>query len=181
MAAEEMPLLLCRYLECLAVPIIPEDALRTWPQVRAAFDPLLQDNVGTLENTLAIQDLGGCRRDLLIYFLLYMANYLYASSPCTPDHLVMLYGPYICGRNYRQPREKGILVFLIWRAGQIADEFRVADTGKLKKGRLRVNIVEKLELEKKKRAEEEEKRKRIPYVKPSLLERATFRVLDLFD
>jgi hypothetical protein len=143
MAAEEMPLLLCRYLECLAVPIIPEDALRTWPQVRAAAFYLLQDNVATLENTLAIQDLDGCRRDLLIYLLLYMASYRWASSPCSLDHLAMLYGPYICGRNHRQPREKGILVFLILRAGQIADEFRVADTGKLKKGRVRENIVEK--------------------------------------
>lgn len=177
-----MPLLLCRYLECLAVPIIPEDNLRKWPvgespiyAVRTIFD-----TVKVLEHCVAIMELGRCRRDLLIYFLLYMAMYASESGymrPAIVEDLARLYGPYLCGRNYQQQREKEILVYLIKKVNPIVDELKEANK---KKGSLRENLTSKLELEKTKRNEEHAARKvQLATPKRSLFERAAFRVLDM--
>lgn len=147
MKKEEIQTVLLKYLGCLAIPIIPEDALRRWPESDVGKKCRVHRAFGlpTLEHCLAIQDLECDRRDLLGYLLLYMAKYSSASTDVTATHLAMMYGPYICGRNYEQEREQSILVFLIDQAEQISEKFRQARNVK---GELRDTLVLKLELAK---------------------------------
>lgn len=156
MARPEIPALLFRYLGCLAVPIIPKDALQRWPGARAEFDlDLWRQDV--LEQCLAIANLRRSRRDLLMYLLIHMANYEFTSVRPNPvEDVASWYGLYICGRNYQQPREKYIMETLIKRTEQICIEFRIA---REMPGHVRDVLTRRLESEKRRAEAELEKRK----------------------
>jgi hypothetical protein len=124
MQKEEIPAVLLRYLECLAVPIIPEDALRDWPStiteeylsgIGSELSCLVTslEELLTLEHCLAILNLRIGRGDLLIYLLLCIAAYDTTCTYWTRGPFLNTYGPYICGRNHRSNHDQVILRYLI--------------------------------------------------------------------
>jgi hypothetical protein len=151
MNREETQTVLLRYLGCLAVPIIPQDALRKWPQAGTETSWA----VDTLERSLAMVNLRRHRFELLMYLLLYMAEYgRWGADSRSYEDLASTYGPYICGRNYSKSAERSFLSGLMESAAQIAGEFMEADR---KKGNLKDKIAEKLERRKQQEAELEER------------------------
>jgi hypothetical protein len=178
-AVEEIPSLLCKYLESLALPIIPEDSLQKWPDAGVTLNVRRQDKVAVLKHCLAILNLERCRRDLLMYLLFYMADFASTSGRYSAaEDLASWYGPYICGRNYRQPREKKILVSLIKMVDNIDCEFFVAS---MRKGTLRQNVIELLEMEKQRKAEPEKQERSETGVYRSLFGKATSIVRNKFS
>ncbi|KAH7094648.1 hypothetical protein FB567DRAFT_9146 [Paraphoma chrysanthemicola] len=156
----EMPTLLCRYLECLAVPIIPSDPLQKWPKPNESKtrDSELHGDISMSEQYIAISDLERSRRDLLLYFLGYMANYLLLSvgqyPRITTEELVGLYGPFICGEKFKTSEFNWLLPFLVKRAKTILLFFRGASWS----AEMRERLVKNAALEEKRSRERERSR-----------------------
>lgn len=141
MQEEEIPAVLRRYLECLAVPIIPADALRNWPTTDPAeyvrrtsgismYNPPTVTELLILEHSLAILNLRIRRVDLLVYLLLCM----YTCDRTGPYKLrgifVKTYGPDIVGRSIRSDREYKTLEFLVNNIPEIVFAITFLEGGK---------------------------------------------------
>ena len=124
MQEEEIPAVLRKYLECLAVPIIPADALRNWPSTVpreysrrtsgiSIYHVQSMQELLILEHSLAILNLRIRRVDLLVYLLLCMYAWDRTGPYETRGTFVKTYGPYICGRSNRSDRNQDTLEYLV--------------------------------------------------------------------
>jgi hypothetical protein len=136
MKKAEVPVVL--HIECLTGPIIPENALRKSPPVDESMFDLDALVITGLEHCLALLELQPCRRELLGYLLLYMAQYAILTSRASiRKTLARLYLSYICGRRYRQRSEDNLFLYLIKRTDLIFDDI---ERTSLEGGDVRENI-----------------------------------------
>jgi hypothetical protein len=196
---EELPSLLCRYLECLEVPIIPMAALQKWPPIN---DVRGERIVAALKYCLLLLDLERCRRDLLMYLLVNLWECLEISDGkiTSFSYSEKLYGLYIRGSNRDNFGLHGDPFWAMVANGKmILVEFTKASD---ENGDLEDHLRKRLEWEKRRekahelemrenevikhyvfeRAVRQEAPKRPePRAKNSLLERVASRVKSLFD
>lgn len=122
--SHERLLLMCKYLQCLSLPIIPPEAMRRWllniTRVRLDLPSFLVSTSSTF-----ILGMDRSRRDLLLYLLLYMSSFIFRWSDrpsATIQQLASLYGPFICGANYAEARGEQVFKDMIRYAKEIVDE-----------------------------------------------------------